>query len=246
MTYPYPISRLLNLGDPRGQSGWPVYRTIGLTAEHVPDLIRMATDGSLNQADSDSREVWAPLHAWRALGQLRAEAAVEPLLTLLHRIDEHHDDWVGEELPRVFGMIGPAAIPGLAAYLADPAHGLFAGIAAAHGLQEIGARHAQARGDCIRALTRQLERFADNDPTLNGFLISYLLDLNAVESAPPMERAFAANRVDLTVMGDWEDAQVELGLKPAREKPRPRLFDDALRLDAEPKKPGKKHRKKRR
>jgi hypothetical protein len=38
--------------------------------------------------------------------------------------------------------------------------------------------------------------------------------------------------VDLFVMGDWEDAQIELGLKSAREKPpRPTLFD--LLLDRE-------------
>jgi hypothetical protein len=32
-----------------------------------------------------------------------------------------------------------------------------------------------------------------------------------VEAAPLIERAFAAKRIDLSVMGDWEDAQVELG-----------------------------------
>ena len=118
-------------------------------------------------------------------------------------------------------MIGPAAIPGLAAYLADPAHSLFARIAAAHSLEQIGRRHASAHGACVAALTGQLERFAENDPTLNGFLVSYLLDRRAVESTPAIERAFAADRVDISVAGDWEDVQVELRLKPARETPRP-------------------------
>jgi HEAT repeat protein len=30
-------------------------------------------------ADQNSMEVWAPVHAWRALGQLRAEEAIKPL-----------------------------------------------------------------------------------------------------------------------------------------------------------------------
>src|SRR5579864_7878643 len=48
------------------------------------------------------------VHAWRALGQLRAVEAVEPLLELFDRLED--DDWVHEELPAVFGLIGPARI----------------------------------------------------------------------------------------------------------------------------------------
>jgi hypothetical protein len=59
---------------------------------------------------------------------------------------------------------------------------------------------------------------------MNGFLVSYLLNLQAREAAPLIERAFAADSVDITIVGDWEDAQVELGLKARRETPRPRLF----------------------
>ena len=218
--YPYPVNRLLNLGDPRDRREWPVYTALGLTNEHIPDLIRMVLDDELNEADGESREVWAPLHAWRALGQLRASAAIEPLLSLLWRIDERDDDWVGEELPRVFSMIGAPAIPALTAYLADSAHGLFARIAAAHGLEWISRRYSAAREQSLAALSAQLERFVENDPTLNGFLISYLIDLKAVEAAPLLEQAFAAGQVDLSVLGDWEDAQILLGLKTKREQPR--------------------------
>lgn len=241
--YPYPVNRLLNLGDPRERREWPVYTGLGLTSEHVPDLIRMVLDDDLNEADPESREVWAPLHAWRALGQLRAVAAIEPLLSLLWRIDERDDDWVGEELPRVFSMIGAPAIPALASYLADSTHGLFARIAAAHGLEWITRRYTATRDQSATALSVQLERFAENDPTLNGFLVSYLLDLKAVEAAPLMERAFAANQVDLSVMGDWEDAQIGLGLKTNREKPRQK--DKRWRPDIPaPTSPKKKKRKK--
>ncbi|MEA3376321.1 MAG: SEC-C metal-binding domain-containing protein [Chloroflexota bacterium] len=219
--YPSPVSDLLTLGERRGQGGWPDCRALGLGPEHVPDLVRMALDEDLYWADPDSDAAWAPIHAWRALAQLRAEEAVEPLTHLLPRIDEHDDDWVGEELPRVFGHIGPVAIPVLADYLADDPHGLWARVAAAHGLEEIGTRHPEARSDAIDALTATLERFPDLDRTLNAFLISYLVDLDAVEAAPLMEHAFQADRVDLQVMGDWEDVQIELGLLDGRESPSP-------------------------
>jgi hypothetical protein len=221
-SYSPPVDKLLTLGDARDSTAhWPDYLALGLGPEHIPDLIRMATDEELHWADSESREVWAPIHAWRALGQLRAEAAVKPLTGLLHRIDDDDDDWVGEELPEVYGMIGPAAIPTLAAYLADTSHPLYARIAAAHSFAEIGVNHPDSRADCVAALTAQLERFAENDPTLNAFLVSYLMDLKAVESAPVMERAFAAGQVELPVAGDWEDVQIELGLRQKRETPKP-------------------------
>lgn len=219
--YTEPISKLLTMGDCRGQAEWPDYLALGLGPEQIPDLIRMVEDDKLNDADSESLKVWAPLHAWRALGQLRAEAAVEPLLGLLWRIEEFDDDWVGEELPVVLGMIGPAAVPKVAEYLADPLYGLWARVAAAHSLAEVGQRHPDARDDCVAVLRDTLKGFADHDPTLNGFLISFLVDLQAVEVAPLMEKAFGAACVDISILGDWEDAQIELGLLDERLTPAP-------------------------
>jgi hypothetical protein len=222
--YTAPVSDLLTLGDCREMRIWPDYLAMGIDSEHIPDLIRMVEDDELNRAHSDSLEVWAPAHAWRALGQLRAEAAVEPLIRLLYRIDEFHDDWVGEEVPDVFGMIGSAAIPALTDYLMELAHGLWARAAAAHGLAEIGKRHPEARDDCVAALTQVLEGFADHDPTLNGLVISFLVDLKGIEAAPVMERAFAADCVDISILGDWEDAQIELGLLAGRQTPPPQYI----------------------
>jgi hypothetical protein len=222
--YTAPVSDLLTLGDCREMRIWPDYLALGIGPEHIPDLIRMVEDDELNWADSDSLEVWAPAHAWRALGQLRAEAAVGPLIRLLYRIDEFQDDWVGEEVPDVFGMIGSPAIPALTDYLMEPLHGLWARAAAAHGLAEIGKRHPESRDDCIAALTQVLEGFADHDPTLNGFVISYLVDLKGNEAAPIMERAFAADSVDISILGDWEDAQIALGLLDRRQTPPPQYI----------------------
>jgi len=232
--YSPPVSELLTFGDCREFRGWPNYLDLGLRPEHVPDLIEMATDEELNWADSESLEVWAPVHAWRALGQLRAVSAIEPLLHLFHELED--SDWVMEELPQVYGMIGREAIPALAQYLDDASHGLWPRVTAAFSLERIAAGDPSARGECVTLLSRQLERFTQNDPTLNGFLISYLVNLRAVEAAPVMQRAFAADRVDLSILGDWEDVQVELGLKATRETPRTYgplfpIFDDAPERD---------------
>jgi len=230
--YSSPVSQLLTFGDCRGFGEWPNYLDLGLGPEHVDELIEMSTDEELNWADPDDLGVWAPVHAWRALGQLRATAAIEPLLHLFHELEDN--DWASDELPVVYGMIGREAIPALSRYLEDERYGLHPRIAAAGSLEQIGLTDPSARAACVEVLSRSLERFGENDPSLNGFLVGYLLDLQAVEAAPVMERAFAGGHVDVLVVGDWEDVQVELGLKAARETPRARAFPmlfDAPRQD---------------
>lgn len=221
-----PVARLLKIGDPReihrerdwrGGPGWPDYPAeYGLTNEHVADLIRMATNDELNQAMPDTKEVWAPVHAWRALGQIKAVEAAKPLLNLLHRIDDEEDDWIGDELPDVMALIGPDAIPPLAEYLASPKNRLWARVAAATCLEKIGSRYAEARQACIAALTATLESYVRNDEALNGAIVGSLMELDAAEAAPLVEQAYKADRVDASMVGDWEDFQVEVGLLEER------------------------------
>jgi hypothetical protein len=221
--YPPPVDKLLTYGEAQRTSpeNWPDYVELGLGPEHIPDLIRMATDSELNWAEGDSLQVWAPLHAWRALGQLRAEAAIEPLLSLFETLRD--DEWAMEELPDVFGVMGSVAIPALAAYLADTSHEEFSLITASSCLEKIATMHPEARGECVAVLMRQLERFDENEAGLNAFLIHDLVALKALEAVPVIERAFAAGSVDMSVMGDWDEVQVELGLKSREEVPEKRF-----------------------
>jgi len=217
--YPEPVDKLLTYGKPELSEAedWPNYLELGFTPEHIPDLIRLATDKELNEGDPEGLEVWSPVHAWRTLGQLHAETAVEPLLHLYEEMSD--DDWVVSELPRVYGMIGPAAIPTLKAYVADAAHDESARINAQSGLEEIGTMHPDARNECITALSQQLELFEENDPTLNSYLIASLVELEALEALPCFERVRNADRVDEFMTGDWDNVQVEFGLKEAPLRP---------------------------
>ena len=215
--YHPPVSHLLTEGDARQQIGWPDYPAIfDITLDHVPDLIRMMQDEALNWADSDSDEVWAPIHAWRTLGQLRAESAIDAIMDTFSLIDDQDSDWRQEEFPVVLSMIGPAAIPAVKTYLANDQNGLWACVTAANSLGKMGRQYAETRDDCIAILSDQLTHHQRQDPTLNAFIISPLLDLKAVEAATPIEAAFNADNVDLSVLGDWEEAQIELGLLTER------------------------------
>src|SRR5258708_16401733 len=216
-TYTPPVDKLLTLGEPQpfAPDNWPNYLELGIGPKHIPDLIRMAKDHEIRsiehkEGEEEDPEFWGPIHAMRALGQLHAEAAIEPLIQLL--TVQTGDEWMQEELRFVFGLIGPAAIPALAAYLADTSHELYPRGYAAHGLEEIGNWHPESRSEVIAALSKQLESFEENDYELNGFLISGLSHLNTVEALPLTARAFPAPRTDDFVIG-LDDVLVDLGFK---------------------------------
>lgn len=219
ISYSPPVDHLLSLGEP--ERPWPDYRDLGFTEEHIPELIRVVTDQQLNRADSERPEVWAPMHAWRALGQLQAEAAIEPLISLLR--DSAEDDWVLDELPTVFGMIGRAAIPALSQYLADPAHERWTRVSAGDALQDIVEADPTTRDEVVAILMRELQKWWRNDEILNGLLISRLAELDVEAAVPLMEQAFADDRVDTLMSGEWEDVQVQLGLLPEHPTARPQL-----------------------
>jgi hypothetical protein len=216
--YPPPVDGLLGLGGlfARGRQ-WRDYLRRGIGPEHVPDLLRMASDPELNHAGQDNPRVYAPLHAWRALGQLAAPEAAAPLVDVLVQLPD--DDFANEDLPEVLGMIGAASVEPVAAVLADPAIRERTRISTASALEEIGKRHPELRDRCVGLLIRQLESWREQSEGLNGFLIDYLVELGAVDAAPLMQAVFEAGRADTIIRGDWEDVQVDLGLLPARITP---------------------------
>ena len=220
--YQLPVSQLLSVGDARKLRKWPDYpATYNLTVAHVPDLVHMMQDEGLNWADSDSDEVWAPIHAWRTLGQLRAESAIDAIMDTFYTIDDWDLDWQMEEYPTILAMIGPAAIPALKAYLADNQNGVWSRVTAQTAVGKIGNQYAQSRDECVAILATQLLNHEQQDSSLNAFLIGSLMDLNAIETSDIMEDAFNAGNVDLSVQGDWEEVQIELGLLKQRITPVP-------------------------
>src|SRR4051812_4928460 len=105
--YAPPLDKLLTLGEPAltqldGTADWLDYpQEFDLGPEQIPELIRLATDADLRMQTEDEIASWAPVYAWRALGQLRAESAIEPLLGPLDYTD---DEWATDELPQVYAL----------------------------------------------------------------------------------------------------------------------------------------------
>lgn len=229
-TYPAPVNKLLTWGPITNVpvEKWPDYLALGIGPEHIPDLIRMAKDHSLRIEFFDEEaypdfnedehpEFWAPIHALRTLGELHASSASEALLLLFDESIKLDDEWMSEDLPKVYGMFDPGAIPPLATFIADTSHDEYARIYATDCLYNIDLQHPEARDECVQVLIKQLEKYEENTYDLNGFLVLRLVKFEAREALPIIEQAFAADRVDEFIMGDWDDVQVEFGLKSREE-----------------------------
>ena len=101
-----PVLALISLGEKAARTvKWPDYTELGITSEHIPELIRILQE--IEQfwplGDMESPEVSAPVHAWRALGQLNAVEAIPALIELVVQNEELENNWLMEEIPEVMG-----------------------------------------------------------------------------------------------------------------------------------------------
>ena len=83
MAYKYsdPVTKLLTYEDDSPfewyteSVKWPDYLQLGLTTEHIHELIQLMQDENFSYHKNVGS--WASIHARRALGQLRAKEAIE-------------------------------------------------------------------------------------------------------------------------------------------------------------------------
>ena len=71
----------------------------------------------------------------------------------------------------------------------------------------------------MQILSDELDHAAENDPGFNGFLLSELLHLRAVEALPVIRRAFEQDAIDEMITGAWGEVLAELGETPDPDDP---------------------------
>lgn len=165
-SYPQPVAQLLKRDYEHSYQvdEWPDYVTeLELTEDHSPELIRMALDPEFDELDQDDAAVWAPLHAIRALGQLKSEAAIAPLITLFDRTD---DDYLRETVPGAFSLIGSVAIAPLEAVLQDKSQDFWARVLAITCLEKISRDLGRPNHPSQRKHRRKRRRKNANAPKL--------------------------------------------------------------------------------
>lgn len=197
------VEKLLEIGTVKSSDKpdkWLNYpKEYGLTEADIPELIRLATDKDLffeeTEEEYPEEAMWGAIHALRALGQLKATEAVEPLLEVF----KWDDDYTSGDLPFVFGLIGPAAIPALTGFIGIKQDPFDAG-SAVEALAKIATNSPESRDEVIKVLTAQLAHLGENDPILNAFIVSSLTDLKAEEALPLIEEAYDKESVDDSVI----------------------------------------------
>ncbi|MCP4288198.1 MAG: hypothetical protein GY792_27805 [Gammaproteobacteria bacterium] len=193
---------MFQLGPVTDHGQWHDYLQYGFGTADVPELLSLVSDESLHKSDSNGNEVWVPLHAWRALGQLRSPLAVAPLIVLFEFLWE--DDWAISELGIVLGMIGVPAIESLSVCLKDSCHAEIARIMALDGLAEVAKQYPECR-DRIIEIIRGYMVCPDTSATgLNGLLLGRLIDLEAVELVDDIRCLFDMECVDISCAGGWK------------------------------------------
>ncbi len=231
------VGPLLRLGKANGAE-WPNYvERYDLTEADIPALIALVIDQELHKLNDSSTEVWAPVHAWRALAQLKASQAVEPLITTFDCLDD--DDWALEELPLVMAMIGPVSLEPLISCFQQPVVKESSHVLAMSCLAQLALAHSDVRSRVVEAFQAYLRNPDQQALMLNSCLVCNLLELEAKEAIDEIRHVFALDCVDLMYVGDIEDVEIQLGLRDQRETPKPyghplTEYEQALRELLEP------------
>lgn len=208
--YPSPVSELIDHGPVKTSATDEWFDYVGhynLGEIDVPVLIDLAREGNADFSNPSERS--APVHACRALGQLGDSAADKALVQLL---DDDENDWLIESAQVALGMLGPRSLAVLKQYFDDPETSIGSQLRALEGISTIAQQHPQLRNECVQILTQTLSNCDQHEPDVNGFLIYYLVEMKATESAQVIEKAWHSGHVNQEINESWEAVQAELGI----------------------------------
>ena len=216
MKYSDPVSQLFSLDYPDEENVLD-YNSLGITTEHISDLIQMATDDTLLDSENNS-EISAAIHSWYALAQMGRTEAIACILNLVDNYD--YDSLYDNDFPAIFKLIGHPAISVLKEYIYNDINLIESRLYAIDGLSSLGKSNESYRDECVAILTDFISKPSEHQ--LIGIAVSNLIDFQAIESIDVIENAFKNNYVDINMCGDLEDVEIAFGLRAKRSTPRPR------------------------
>lgn len=202
------FEKLNNIGKP--SDDWQNYLDYGFDDNDIEALLDIVKQDSLFSLLSHGDEIWASIHAWRALGQLGNKKAIKPLIELLNQFSLSDDDWSTHELPQVFALFGKQAIKPLKLFLSIKTNEEYARVIASDALAEIQRLNNSLRPDIIRAYQHYIQSPDDRTYDLNGLIIANIMGLKANELFEPIKQMFADNIVDDSICGNLKEVKTIL------------------------------------
>jgi hypothetical protein len=163
----------------------------------IPAITRMALDpGLLNGWPAESAS-WAPWHAIHILGELEAWESAPALAELA----DLENDWLSDHLPHIWADMGTEAEPVLWMILEDQHASAKRRGLAAKSLFMMTEENEALYHKVVKGFDKMLQNTTSFDPTLNGHLILFLNDMEALDEVyTTVFNAFEQNRVDLEII----------------------------------------------
>lgn len=199
----------------------PVYNNFAVNKEEIDELIELACDMSLYYSELEE-EYWIPIHAWRILCELGVNEAVEPLISMFNEYPEDdYCEYLDIELPEVVARLSKGGhLKILSDLLYDKSKSIDARILALRTIELSGRYFDFCTSECLDILAHCLDNSDHEKRDFNGFIVAAMLHLDRPESKiDSIRKAFNNDIVDLTIVGDLEDVEMELGLRDKRETP---------------------------
>jgi len=214
------FKKLKMLGQPSNE--WHDYLQYGFDSKDIEVLLAIVKQNNVLALKEDDDEIWAPIHAWRVLGQLGDDEIVEPLIDLLNQFAQSDDDWSIQDFPKVFAMIGSSAITSLKQFLYLRTNEEYARVIVNDALAAIYIKDKSVRAEIIDAYNHYLQSPDERAYDLNGLIIANIMDMKITELFEPIAGLFAGNMVDDSICGNLSDVSRALGIKQTKSISRPK------------------------
>ncbi len=199
----------------------------GLEKSDIPQLLEIGgriSDYYNSEVEDDDSTDWATSSfALSALQQLKSEEG----LHLVYRIANQQDfaEFEGELLLK-FSESNPEALLKLAEeFFLTSAYSTRNYIL--EGVGKIAASDSEKIGRIEQFFAENLKHYQDLDKSNNGFLVGGLIEIGkGKEHYDLIKEVYRIGKADISIRGDLEDIEIELGMRTERETPKPDLFAD--------------------
>ncbi len=179
---------------------------LGITPQDYPQLLEIVRESDLEGAyEGCSPEECIPVHAWRAIAQLKQPDAVRDLYEVL--IDEKNEEafWFKIEFPTVMQTIGPDAIPLLSALLHDHDSDWGYKMLLVESLLPFAASDQTHRSAVIRSVHDVLRDYQNHDPEYIGAIIKEIRKIHPKEISETVVTIMKNDGYDLSGLERDED-----------------------------------------
>lgn len=197
---------------------WPRYvEQLGVSEADAPMLLELvkswADPEHFERFAGNDDAVFAPVHAWRTLAQLRVPAVVDGMLALLVELETQDDELAAADLSAVAECVGAAAIAPLRAFAAAAGSPDRARAAAITALEWFATEDTALRAELLPVWLAALERCEPTARSSKAAVVAALVAWRMPETIDTVRKAFAAGALDEDELGSFNDVAVALGVR---------------------------------